>query len=45
MRDAENPQNGNPQANAGQRRAADRLQEARDILNGMQQQNASQAAR
>jgi hypothetical protein len=43
MRNAENPQNGNPEQNsAGQRRAAERLQEARDILNGMQHQNASQ---
>jgi hypothetical protein len=42
MRNAEK-QNGNPdQANAGQRRAAAGLQEARDILGGMQHQNASQ---
>src|SRR4029077_1374455 len=40
MRNAENQQNGN-QDTAGQRRAAERLQEARDILNGMQHQNAS----
>jgi hypothetical protein len=43
MQNAENQQNGSPeQTAAGQRRAADRLQEARDILNGMQHQNASQ---
>jgi len=44
MRDAASPQNGNQdQTTAGQRRAADRLQEARDILKGMQHQNASQS--
>ncbi len=44
MRNSENPQNGSPeQGNAGQRRAAERLQEARDLLNGMQHQNASQS--
>jgi hypothetical protein len=43
MQNAESQQNGSPeQTAAGQRRAADRLQEARDILNGMQHQNASQ---
>jgi len=43
MQNAENQRNGSPeQTSAGQRRAADRLQEARDILNGMQHQNASQ---
>lgn len=43
MQNAENQQNGGQeQTAAGQRRAADRLQEARDILNGMQHQNASQ---
>jgi hypothetical protein len=43
MQSAEKQQNGSPeQTAAGQRRAADRLQEARDILNGMQHQNASQ---
>ncbi len=42
MRQAENQQGGNPdQTSAGQRRAAERLQEARDILNGMQHQNAA----
>jgi hypothetical protein len=43
MQNAEQQQNGSPeQTAAGQRRAADRLGEARDILNGMQHQNASQ---
>src|SRR5271155_5854842 len=43
MQSAESQQNGSQeQTAAGQRRAADRLQEARDILNGMQHQNASQ---
>jgi hypothetical protein len=43
MQSAEQQQNGSPeQTAAGQRRAADRLGEARDILNGMQHQNASQ---
>jgi hypothetical protein len=43
MQNAEQQQNGSPeQTAAGERRAADRLQEARDILNGMQHQNASQ---
>jgi hypothetical protein len=43
MRQAENQQSGNPdQTNAGQQRAGQRLQEAHDILNGMQRQNASQ---
>jgi hypothetical protein len=43
MQGAESQQNGSPeQTAAGQRRAADRLQEARDILNGMQHQNSSQ---
>ena len=43
MQSAEGQQNGNQQQTAaGQRRAADSLQEARDILNGMQHQNASQ---
>jgi hypothetical protein len=43
MRNAENPQaSGSEQANAQQRIAAQRLQEARDILNGMQHENASQ---
>ncbi len=43
MQGAENQQNGSPeQTAAGQRRAADRLQEARDILNGMQHQNSAQ---
>lgn len=44
MREAASPQNGNnDQATAGQRRAADRLQEARDLLKGMQHQNNSQS--
>jgi hypothetical protein len=43
MQNAENQQNSSPeQTAAGQRRAADRLGEARDILNGMQHQNAAQ---
>jgi len=43
MRQAENQQSRNPdQTNAGQQRAGQRLQEAHDILNGMQRQNASQ---
>ena len=43
MRQAENQQGGNSdQANAGQKRAGERLQEAHDILNGIQRQNASQ---
>jgi hypothetical protein len=43
MQNAASQQNGSPeQTAAGQRRAADRLQEARDILNGMQHQNSSQ---
>jgi hypothetical protein len=43
MQNAESQQNGSPeQTAAGQRRAADRLQEARDLLNGMQHQNSSQ---
>jgi hypothetical protein len=43
MRQAENQQGGNSdQSNAGQQRASQRLQEAHDILNGMQRQNASQ---
>ena len=43
MQQAENQQNGSPdKTNAGQQRAAERLNEARDILNGMQHQNASQ---
>jgi hypothetical protein len=43
MQSAENQQNSSPeQTAAGQRRAADRLGEARDILNGMQHQNAAQ---
>jgi len=44
MRDAASPQSNNQdQTSAGQKRAADRLQEARDILKGMQHQNASQS--
>ena len=43
MRQAENQQAGSSdQANAGQRRAGERLQEAHDILNGIQRQNAAQ---
>ena len=43
MQNAESQQNNSPeQTAAGQRRAADRLQEARDLLNGMQHQNSSQ---
>lgn len=43
MRQAENQQAGNAdQANAGQQRAGQRLQEAHDILNGIQRQNATQ---
>jgi hypothetical protein len=43
MQNAESQQNGSPeQTAAGQRRAADRLQEARDILNGIQHQNSTQ---
>ncbi|MGD0300251.1 MAG: hypothetical protein ABSE86_24435 [Bryobacteraceae bacterium] len=43
MRQAENQQGGNSdQASAGQKRAGERLQEAHDILNGIQRQNASQ---
>ncbi len=44
MRNAENPQNQNSeQARAAQQRAAQGLQESKDILSGMQQQNASAA--
>jgi hypothetical protein len=43
MQSAESQQNSSPeQTAAGQRRAADRLQEARDLLNGIQHQNSSQ---
>ena len=42
MRRAESSQNGNPeQGNAGQRRAADRLQEASSLLSGLRQDQAA----
>ena len=42
MRKAESAQNGSPeQGNAGQRRAADRLQEASSLLSGLRQDQAA----